>query len=138
MLRVPASFAVLALVLAPGLPGRAAVPETNGRPPLADCTAEAPPAGASLSGTVLQVVDGQTVCVALGATPDQWVRVRLVGAEADASRGALLAATFGKAIDCRMHAPDAAGDTAECALDGVAVTKLLRDPAVKLQAADWR
>jgi hypothetical protein len=138
MSRVPPVPAALVLALASGLAAHANVPQASERPPLAACTAAAPAAGQALTGTVLQVVDGQTVCIALGPTPDQWVRVRLAGADADASRGVLMAATFGKELDCRMHAADGEGARADCSLAGVSVTTLLREPEVKLQATDWR
>jgi len=41
------------------------------------CTARQPAPGAVVRGPVLPVRDGETLCVALGATPDLWLPVRL-------------------------------------------------------------
>jgi hypothetical protein len=45
-----------------------------GAPALAQtCRAPAPAVGQTVSGPVLHVIDGRTLCLAQGPTPDQWI-----------------------------------------------------------------
>ena len=50
--------------------GRMIVTANDGQP-------GAPSVGAEIHGPVLKVLDSERLCVALGATPDQWIEVRL-------------------------------------------------------------
>jgi hypothetical protein len=36
-----------------------------------------PPSGQTVSGPVLHVIDGRTLCIAQGPTPDQWIPLRI-------------------------------------------------------------
>jgi glucose/arabinose dehydrogenase len=107
-------------------------------PPPAACTAAAPARGASFTGTVLQVIDGHTLCVAFGPSPDQWVRVRLADASSGLPRGALMAAAFAREITCVAGATDGEGLTAVCTLDGRSVGEAAALPDAAAQAANWR
>jgi hypothetical protein len=104
----------------------------------AACTAAPPAHGEAFSGTVLQVIDGRTLCVASGPTPDRWVRVRLTDAGADLPRGALMATAFAREVSCVADAPDAEGVTAVCIVDGRSVGEAASSPDATAQAADWR
>jgi hypothetical protein len=104
----------------------------------AACTAAPPARGEAFSGTVLQVIDGRTLCVATGPTPDQWVRVRLTDADASRPRGALMAAAFAHEVSCVAGAPDAEGVAAVCRVDGRSVGEAAASPDATAQAADWR
>lgn len=109
------------------------------------CTGEAPASGV-IRGPVLQVEDGATLCVALGATPDRWVRLTLADAPAanpiqhasntdENPRGTLMAVAFSQMVDCRVQ-PDG---RALCALqDGRSVGALLKTRAAWAAGKEWR
>ncbi|MDO9335699.1 MAG: hypothetical protein Q7T61_04810 [Caulobacter sp.] len=109
------------------------------------CTAQAPANGV-IRGPVLQVEDGSTLCVALGATPDQWVRVTLSDAPAanpiqrassgdENPRGTLMAVAFSQTVDCQVQADG----SAVCALqDGRSVGALMKTRAAWAVGKDWR
>jgi micrococcal nuclease len=109
------------------------------------CTAQAP-AGGLVRGPVLQVEDGDTLCVALGATPDRWVRLTLADAPSanpiqhaantdENPRGTLMAVAFSQTVDCRLQADG----RAVCALqDGRSVGNLLKTRAAWAAGKEWR
>ena len=109
------------------------------------CTGAAPADGV-LRGPVLQVEDSATLCVALGATPDSWVRLTLADAPAvnpiqrasntdENPRGTLMAVAFSQTVDCRLQADG----RALCALqDGRSVGALLKTRAAWAAGKDWR
>jgi hypothetical protein len=41
------------------------------------CRAPAPAVGQTVSGPVLHVIDGRTLCIAQGPTPDRWIALRI-------------------------------------------------------------
>lgn len=109
------------------------------------CTARAPAEGV-LRGPVLQVEDGATLCVALGATPDTWVRLTLADAPTaggiqrasntdENPRGTLMAVAFSQTVDCRLQADG----RALCALqDGRSVGALMTTRAAWAVGKEWR
>jgi hypothetical protein len=111
------------------------------------CTGQAPASGV-LRGPVLHVESADTLCVALGATPDQWVKLTLADApaanpiqrasltDAEANpRGTLMAVAFSQNVDCVIED----GDRAVCTLaDGRSVGALLRQPVARVVGKDWR
>ena len=109
------------------------------------CTAQAPTGGV-LRGPVLQVEDGATLCVALGATPDTWVRLTLADAPAangmqrasstdENPRGTLMAVAFSQTVDCQIQADG----RALCALqDGRSVGALMKTRAAWAVGKEWR
>ena len=107
-------------------------------PAAAACTAAPPARGEAFTGTVLQVIDGRTLCVAFGPTPDRWVRVRLTDAGPSLPRGALMATAFAHEVTCVVSAPDADGVSAVCVSDGRSVGEAASSPDATAQAADWR
>ena len=139
-------FAAMAMIAAtaaaplscPPAPAHAPQPTRFERPAAAACTAAAPARGSSFSGTVLQVIDGRTLCVAFGPSPDQWVRVRLTDANPALPRGALMAAAFAKEVTCVAGPPDGDALTAVCTLDGHSLGEAAAQPDAAMQAADWR
>src|SRR5581483_4153148 len=94
-------------------------PTTLARPSPAACTAARPAHGQSFTGTVLQVIDGRTLCVAFGPTPEQWVRVRLTDAGPGLQRGALMATAFAREVTCVADAAD--GEDASGGVTGVCI-----------------
>ncbi|MDG2520245.1 hypothetical protein P7B02_01735 [Caulobacter segnis] len=105
---------------------------------IAPCLAAKPVVGSEFSGPVLQVVDAQTLCVALGTDPSQWVQVRLPRGQRAETRGDLMAASFARNITCRTLRRAQEGVIAACALDGENVGRLTRTRAVKAAGLDWR
>ncbi len=105
---------------------------------VAACTAAAPADGQSVAGPVLQVIDGQTLCIAKGPTPDQWVRVRLTDVYDREDRGSLMAAAFAKDVVCSVERRDAQGASGRCTLEGAPLGQVIGSDAAKLQAASWR
>jgi len=134
--------AVAVMLLAAGLAAIASTPASAqtfpGRPPMAACTAAVPAPGVSFSGTVLQVIDGRTLCVAAGPTPADWVRVRLTDAPADQDRGALMAAAFARSVVCVATSADEDGARGVCLADGRSVAAAAHDPDAVAEAAAWR
>ena len=105
---------------------------------VAACTAAAPAVGQSVSGPVMQVIDGRTLCIAKGPTPDQWVRVRLADIYDRENRGALMAATFAKDVVCSVERTDAQGAVGRCSIDGAPLTQVVASAPAQVQAASWR
>ncbi len=110
----------------------------------APCQGSAPVVGAEIHGPVLQVVDSERLCVALGATPDQWVEVALAPeplqktAAHPANRGSLMAVAFAQNITCKIV--DIAGGlpVASCRLDDQSVRALTRESAAYVAGQAWR
>jgi hypothetical protein len=123
----------LAVSILPPGQARAAVPSGA-----AACTAASPAAGEVFSGPVLQVIDGRTLCVADGPTPDRWVRVRLSDIPEGRARGALMAAAFAKDVICTADRRDREGVVGRCVFDGAPLGQLVRSDEVRAQAASWR
>lgn len=124
---------VSALTLAPmveAVPARA--------PVAAACAAPPPGVGASFSGFVLQVTGGDTVCVARGPEPKDWVKVRLYDIPAGVARGTLMAAAFADKVDCRILKQDGSGAVAACSLNGASLGQIVRLPDVQSRGAEWR
>ena len=136
-----AAMALIAATAAHSLtcpPAPAPQPTRLEAPSATECAAAPPARGQSFSGTVLQVIDGRTLCVASGPTPDQWVRVRLSDADASLPRGALMAAAFSREVTCVAEQPSADGVTAVCIVEGQSVGRAAASPDATAQAADWR
>lgn len=111
------------------------------------CAGKAPAVGAAVHGPVLDVIDGETLCVALGATPDHWVALRLAGlpraaaparGQEDRARGVLMAVAFSQNVTCRVVATDRAGASAVCDLDGLAIPKRMQTSGAVDAGWVWR
>lgn len=103
------------------------------------CRAPAPAAGQTVSGPVLHVVDGATLCIAQGPTPDQWIPLRISPAPMTlpADRERLMAAAFSQSLTCRI----VGGGTvkaAACTVGGRPLDAVLAQPATMTQAKAWR
>ncbi len=135
---MPATALALASALlssAPALPAQAGPARVS---IVAPCTASAPADGQMLSGPVLQVIDGRTLCIAKGPTPDQWIKVRLADVYDREARSALMAATFAKDVDCRVEGADAQGVVARCNVAGAPLAQVVGSDAARVQTASWR
>lgn len=109
----------------------------------ATCNGEAPAGAAEIHGPVLAVLDGQRLCVALAADPASWVAVRVADAmtrvsTAPPSRGALMAASFGQDVICRIVGREAGAVVAECRTDRGSVGALAGDAAMVEAGRAWR
>lgn len=96
------------------------------------CRGQAPAAATEVHGPVLHVLDGQTLCVAQGADPSQWLAVRLADAPSEASWGALMSVAFGKDVTCAVQ-----GGAAVCRIEGRSIGAQLDAQAAKAGVA-WR
>jgi hypothetical protein len=107
-------------------------------------------AGVQIRGPVLHVIDGETICVALGYAPDEWIRLRLADApvpsairrvsnreEADPKR-VMMAAAFARMADCRTELDTDREVVAVCMVDGVPLGRALRDGGVIAAGMSWR
>lgn len=108
------------------------------QPAIAVCGAPGPAVGSSFSGPVLQVIDGRTLCIARGADPERWIRVRLAGADRPGDRGALLAASFGRQVNCTAQARGRDEIVASCVVDGRDLGIEARSPATRTEGLKWR
>lgn len=103
-----------------------------------------PPAEATeFRGPVLDVQDGERLCVALGADPSAWVPVRLVEgptkvSTAPASRGALMAVSFGQDVTCTIAGRDEYGVVAECVSDRGSLRRLSQSRQATKAGLTWR
>jgi hypothetical protein len=104
------------------------------------CRAPAPAPGQTVSGPVLHVIDGQTLCIAQGPTPDQWIPLRIATSATPlpADRERLMAAAFSQSLECRITAGRGPVRAAACTLAGRPLDVLLQEPATVTQAKAWR
>jgi endonuclease YncB( thermonuclease family) len=94
--------------------------------------------GKSFSGPVVRVLDGDSMCVALGDSPSQWVEVRLVdfyAAELGSSGGpaakaALETVALGKVTECKAGPQSYDRVVSACRIGGRAVGDLMRAKGV--------
>lgn len=118
--------------------------------PAEPCSGPRPVAGVHIRGPVLHVIDGETICVALGYAPDAWIRLRLADApaaspirrvsnraEADPKR-VMMAAAFAKMAECRTELDADRKVVAVCTVDGVPLGRALRDGSVIAAGMSWR
>lgn len=107
------------------------------------CGAPAAEAGAHLRGPVLHVLDGETLCLALGPTPDQWLQLRLgdpreAAAGTAPPRGTLMSVAFGRDVNCRILGVAEIGNSATCERDGRTLSARAREPKAIQAGARWR
>lgn len=94
--------------------------------------------GATFSGRVTYVGDGDSLCVALGPTPSEWVEVRLEDFYApelhapggEAAKRALSRLAFGRQLVCQAAHQSYDRIVAACTLRGVPLGDLLRQAGV--------
>ena len=104
------------------------------------CRAPTPPVGQIVSGPVLHVLDGQTLCIALGPTPDRWIALRISPSMTPlpVDRERLMAATFSRSLSCEVLGGAGAVRRAACTLDGRPLDAVLAEPATITKAKTWR
>jgi hypothetical protein len=94
------------------------------------CQGPPPARGVVIHGPVLDVPDGSSLCLAIGASPSAWIKVPLPRLQT--TRSALMAAAFGKNATC-VVGPNGAAD---CAIEGKPLAEALGQAGL-LKAA-WR
>jgi len=102
------------------------------------CGAPALPVGGALRGPVLHVLDGETLCVALGPATSDWAALRLSDAPPASNRSLLMAVAFAKDVDCTIVETGEAELVAFCTLDGRSLGDLAREPKARTAAMAWR
>ena len=104
------------------------------------CRGATPSVGQVVSGPVMHVLDGQTLCVAQGPTPDHWIALRISPSMTPlpADRERLMAATFARSLRCEILGGAGAARRAACTLDGRPLDAVLAEPATITQAKTWR
>ena len=115
----------------------------SGAAQAAVCGGEPPVSATEFRGPVLEVLDGNRICVALGADPSAWTPVRLADgamkvSTAPPTRGALMAASFGQDVTCRIVGRDADGVIAECASDRGSIARLAQKSRTIKAGLAWR
>lgn len=94
--------------------------------------------GAHFSGPVVHVIDGDSLCVAIGDGPAAWVEVRLADFHAPeiaaaggaAAKAALSRLAMGREADCTANMRTYDRIAARCRIDGQAVGDLMRTAGV--------
>jgi hypothetical protein len=138
-----ANLAAAATCVAPtrtilGLPLAVSFATTRTAPPPVDCNGAAPTVGQFFEGTVVEVLDGRTLCVAQGPAASDWVLVRLAGAPLATTRQTLMAASFARTLTCVAARGMQAGVEARCAVDGAPLDRVIGTNEARLQGLAWR
>lgn len=135
------------LLLLAAVPGRASAADARN-----PCSGPSPVAGVEIRGPVLHVIDGQTICVALGFETDAWIRLKVADAptalpvrktstagrgEPD-PRGALMQASLAKMATCRTIKDETGEVAALCEVEGRPLGEILRDENVVAASYSWR
>ena len=110
------------------------------------CTATAPAVGTEIRGPVLHILDGERLCVALGATPDQWVELQLTPEPlqksalrpGEDSRSTLMGVAFAQTVTCRIIETAHVRPAALCRLEDQSLRALTRTPAAYAAGRVWR
>ena len=126
-----------------GLGGAAvvAILTLAGAPAVAQVCRGAPPAvGQTITGPVLHVIDGESLCIAQGPTPDHWIPLRVAPSitPLPVDRARLMAAVFARSLVCTVKGARGATRLAACTLGGAPLSDLLSIPAGVSDAKAWR
>ena len=107
------------------------------------CRGEAPAGAETIRGPVLHVLDGDTLCVAMGADPSTWVAIRIADGLRNAStagpeRETLMAASFGQDVTCRIVGQSDGMALGECRTSAGSVADLTSKASFVAAGRDWR
>jgi len=107
------------------------------------CGGEAPAGAETIRGPVLHVLDGETLCVALGEDPSTWVAVHIADSVGKASavtpqRQTLMAASFGQDVTCRITGRGDGVAQGECRNAAGSVADMAQDAAYVSAGRGWR
>jgi hypothetical protein len=108
------------------------------------CGASTPAPGAVVHGPVLQVTDGDHLCVATGTERADWVELLIRGADQGAATSPdalgpalLMSVAFARTADCTIAADAQGRRVADCRIDGRPLAELLRRPGAIEAARAW-
>jgi|GEM_PF-1535478 len=149
------AFKVKHLVLAAGVSSAllfaATACSAQAMQPQTPCNGPSPVAGVEIRGPVLHIIDGETLCVALGFETDSWIKLRLADAQQPAKvrktstagddsnpRGALMQVALAKMAVCRTRKDEAGQVVAVCEIDGKSIGGQLHEPEVQAASYAWR
>jgi len=101
--------------------------------------------GASFSGPVTYVGDGDSLCVAIGPGPEHWVEVRLADfyapelhdAGGEEAKAALARLTSGKTVSCVAGRRSYDRIVASCTINGRDVGDLMRNSGIAQGGRGW-
>jgi hypothetical protein len=115
----------------------------SGAAQAAVCAGQAPAGAETIRGPVLHVLDGETLCVALGVDPSTWVAVRVADGLGKAStvapqRETLMAASFGQDVTCRITARGDGVALGECRTAAGSVADMAQDASYVASGRGWR
>lgn len=108
------------------------------------CGAATPAEGVSFSGPVLQVIDGERLCVATGPRPEDWIEVRPLGLRpaaalpATQARALLMSATFSRRLDCVAGQRIGEAVAAVCTVEGAALPAQMQAARARPGWTEWR
>lgn len=136
---------MLALTTLVGLAASALSLSTAPIPTLGLCTAAPPSLGTTLRGPVLHVLDGVTLCLALGTTPDTWIPLQIAEARggstsqtAAPARGTLMAVAFARDITCEVVGVSHGRSVADCRVDDRLISEQIHEPDAIQAGLAWR
>lgn len=109
------------------------------------CTGPLPPSGATFSGRVAYIVDGDGLCVAVGPSPSEWVEVRLAdfyapelsGPGGEDAKVKLARVARGRQVECRAQKQSYDRVVAACTLNGVSLGTLMQQSGVNQGGRGW-
>jgi micrococcal nuclease len=101
--------------------------------------------GATFSGPVVYIGDGDSFCVAVGQGPQKWVEVRLADfyapelhdRDGPAAKAALSRISFGRHVVCVAEHQSHDRVVASCAVNGRSLGDLLRQAGVQESGRGW-
>ena len=106
------------------------------------CRASAPSQGATVEGTVLHVADDNSVCLAQGPTPDEWIPLVIEGPspvdrhDPMLTKAALMSAVFAKKMSCVVSSNDGRVAHARCTVEQKPVGLVVASVS-RAEAAAW-
>jgi len=87
---------------------------------------------APAAGPILDIPDDNSLCIALGASPDTWIKVSVT--RLAANRPQLMAAAFARNATCEIGKDG----EADCVVEGQPLAQALHQPEIIKAATDWR
>jgi hypothetical protein len=136
---LPIATGAFAVILKPVL-ALAALALTAGAAHAQSCGGPRAPAGSTVHGPVLQVLDGERLCVATGAARADWAELLVRGAdqgpvkvEGALGSALLMSVAFGHDADCVVGSDG----KADCKVDGQPLSALLKRPGALEVARAW-